>query len=207
MVALKELYPERVHLLLGNHDCVTRGSGTAGVKGMALQGAVFLSHVQGYLTQRGFTPAQIKGTLEAYQGFFDSAPAAFVSRGGRYAIFAAHCPVIIGGASLDDIAAAKKNGLLDQLTWNSFAHQDPRPGKRYSEGDVRLMSEKRALTAGPRDTFVVGGHVKGSRFYYLPFPGQLSFSILHSKTDDFGAVSVVGGHARKIPLSTTCPRV
>lgn len=207
IIALKEAFPERVHLLLGNHDCLSRGDGVMVTKRGVIQGIIFYSDVKESLLKRGLTEAQAREAIEGYQTFFDNLPLALVSRGSRYTTFAAHVPVVVGGAGLAEIAAARENGLINQLLWNSFAHANTGPGKHFGEAEVRRMSEKLALTRDPQETLLVSGHVKGTSFCYRPFSGQPNFLVVHSNVDDFGVVLLINGHARPFALNVTGPRV
>lgn len=217
VLELKTQFPEQVHFLAGNHDVVKRGDGMRVGKNGVHQALEFKGYLEDYFTKQGIPIGVVDAIEEEYQRFFENTPLVMVSVGSTKAVYAAHSPVVKGGATLRELSAARSDkSLEDQLLWNDF--RDRRallppeqrakiivPGKIFTKGDVILMQEKLGVSANPSDTLLVGGHMRLDNFCTEVFPG---FLVLHSNIDgSFGVIEIKNGMHSLVSLSPQNPSV
>ncbi|MBN2057874.1 MAG: metallophosphoesterase [Candidatus Saganbacteria bacterium] len=195
IIRLKQLFPDRVNLLLGNHDEIRPNDpNRLIIKHGVMQTMMFNDHLQQFFEDLGYSPQDISRVRAAYQSFFDGCPLAAIVEGSRGSSFLAHSAVIRGGVTQAELVNARTNGLMQQLIWNSHVARIGSSDK-YTEADVIATIARLGLRGGPANTYLLSGHTPNmdAGWLYRPFNG-LNHFILHSNVNNsFGVVILQDG--------------
>jgi hypothetical protein len=197
IIRLKQLFPEQVHLLLGNHDeIVATDPNNLVFKRGVLQTMVFNAALGEVFTQLGFTEVERDKMLAGYQSFFNNCALSGIVEGNKGSVFMAHSAVVQGGTTVNNLINARSNGLQQQLTWNSHKKRSTALGKQYNRQDGLAMISGLGLRGGLNNTYLLSGHtpVEAKGWIYQPHP-LLNHLVIHGNiANSFGVVLIRDGH-------------
>lgn len=194
VIRLKQMYPEQIHLLIGNHDEISSlDPNNLIVKRGVLQTLVFADALGDIYRQIGFTDSEAEKMIAGYQSFFDGCALSAIVEGGSGSVFMAHSAVIQGGTTVTNLINARSNGLIDQLLWNS--HKKRTSGRQITPQDVLAMINGLGLRGGLNNTYLISGHTPDEKqgWIYAPHSG-LNHRVIHGNIEgSFGVVLIRNG--------------
>jgi hypothetical protein len=197
VVRLKQLFPEQIHFLRGNHDEIRPiDKNRMIIKRGVLQTEVFINYVSDLFSGLGYSRGEVEQMLAAYQSFFENLPLAAVVEGPEGSTFLAHAAVVRGGISQEEAANAYQDRtLLSQLLNNTWKARINQAEPVYVEADAVAMVQRLALRGGPDRTYLIGAHQpeQESGWIYRMFESVNHFIIHGNVVNSFGVIRIQNG--------------
>ncbi|MDD5382041.1 MAG: metallophosphoesterase [Candidatus Margulisbacteria bacterium] len=207
VIRLKQMFPEQVHFLLGNHDVIkSKDFQMNEAKGGVPQAIAFYFYLQDFLKQEGYSQDNISRYAAAYQAFFDGCALAVIIEGGQGATYLSHAGIVRGGITQAELVNARNDAsVFKQLLVNRHIEEKdlaeivrvkPEKAERYYViRDVLAMITKLGLRASPSFTYFLTGHTpdEARGWAYQSFRGINHFIIHGNIPNQFGAAVIRNG--------------